>query len=798
MQPTSHLRTRSGRSSGATFHQPSPLRRAALAAVALLVLAPACTSSLSAKGSDSDKSGKSANGNDDDDNAVATAWPARQSSHGSTSPAFTDVSLSVRPIVREADGTATLFIDVDNQSTEELLLSDLSGDSELHGVSLYDAQGRTRYAPLLTESDTCVCSTNTPIPAGSEVTLHVTYGEVPTSVDRVRVTIPLWTPIDDVPVTDIGTFEAAGSVTTSFEDEPGHQVRIERVWRTDKGLVVRVQDRNEGDDVINPSDLAPIDSLSLVDLRGGRLASTRTASASAVVTEAPSDPLPSGDTVTRDVLVSNLPSEVSTVVVKIPNTRRTLPVTVASDGPSTSLELSGLDEPATASLTSSTSRTASGSVELAKPDLPDISETGAELDLPPAGQELTSDAQPGWTVSPRAVVRTGDAQSVLFLDFDPPAEGYWPEDLGASPASDALAGIALVDPAEKQRYGAIIGDDGATGSERSVALDTGTARTVHVAFPAIDEATGSVTVDVPGFGQAAEVPVIAAPTVEDGADVLATTRPDSDEGLRLDVLAIGRLAGDNGTLVRFRAVNEGNPDAVTAPFVANQGCDLNLVDPDTNRRFQSLDPCRATLWDNDLGSGEELTYELRFPNLPSDVSSVVLDGTTITSTPSIPVADDVRPWYLDLPRSADATEGDTLKGSVGFADDLQTEIRTGDEVALQLDTDVLFEFGSADLTPDARARILAVGERLSDQTSGEMTVVGHTDSVGDEAPNVTLSEQRAQAVADVLAEVSGNQFELTVSGKGEAEPVAGNEIEGRDNPDGRARNRRVTITYQAD
>lgn len=778
-------------------HHPSPIRRAALAAAVALVLAPACTSALSANGSDDGKGPKSENGTSGGDNATATAWPARTSGRGSTSPAFTDVSLSVRPIVREADGTATLFVDVDNQSTEELSLTNLAGDNELRSVSLYDSQGRRRYGPLLTESDTCVCSTGTSIPAGSKVTLHATYGGIPTSVEKLRVAVPLWTPIDDVPVTDIGTFKAATSVTTSFEAEPGHQVRIEKVWRTDEGLVVRVQDRNEGDDDISSSDLAPIDRLSLVDLQGRRLASTRTASSSGVVTKAPTDPLPSGEAVTRDVLVSGLPSEVSTVVVKIPNTRRTLPVTVASDGPATTLDLTGLDDASTASLKSSTSRTASGSVELAEPDLPDISETGAGFELPPADQQLTSEAQPGWTVSPRAVVRTGEAQSVLFLDFDPPSDGYWPEGLGASPTSDGLGGIALIDPAEKQRFGAIVGDDGTAGSTRSLAMDSGTARTVHVAFPPVGEATQSVTVDVPGFGRAGDIPVIEAPSVDTGADVLATTRPDFDDGLRLDVLAIGRLADDNGTLVRFRAVNEGNPDAVDAPFVSNKGCDLKLVDPDTNRRFRSLEPCRATLWDNPLSSGEELTYEVRFPNLPTNVSSVVLDGDTITSTPSIPVADDARPWYLDLPRSADAPAGDTLKGSVGFADDLQTEIRTGDEVALQLDTDVLFEFGSADLTPEARARILAVGARLSEQTSGEMTVVGHTDSVGDEAPNLALSERRAQAVSDVLNEVSGNQFELTVSGQGEAQPVAGNEIEGRDNPDGRARNRRVTITYQA-
>lgn len=263
MQPTSHLRTRAARSSGLAARHPASIRRAALVAVALLALAPACTSALSARGSNPDQGDT-----DKADTATATAWPDRRSSRGSTSPAFTDVSLSVRPIVREADGTATLLIDVDNQSTESLSLSNLAGAGELHQVSLYDGQGRRRYAPLLTESDVCVCSTNTPIPAGSKVTLHVTYGKVPASVEEVRVAIPLWTPIDGVPVTDIGTFEAAPSVSTSFEDDPGHQVRIERVWRTDRGLVVRVQDRNEGDDAINRSDLAPVDRLALVDLRG--------------------------------------------------------------------------------------------------------------------------------------------------------------------------------------------------------------------------------------------------------------------------------------------------------------------------------------------------------------------------------------------------------------------------------------------------------------------------------------------------------------------------------------------------
>jgi outer membrane protein OmpA-like peptidoglycan-associated protein len=78
-----------------------------------------------------------------------------------------------------------------------------------------------------------------------------------------------------------------------------------------------------------------------------------------------------------------------------------------------------------------------------------------------------------------------------------------------------------------------------------------------------------------------------------------------------------------------------------------------------------------------------------------------------------------------------------------------------------------------------------------------VTITGHTDNVGDDAGNLTLSQQRAEAVKTALAEHAGPSLVLEVDAKGEAEPVAPNDIEGRDNPDGRARNRRVTVTYTA-
>jgi outer membrane protein OmpA-like peptidoglycan-associated protein len=116
-----------------------------------------------------------------------------------------------------------------------------------------------------------------------------------------------------------------------------------------------------------------------------------------------------------------------------------------------------------------------------------------------------------------------------------------------------------------------------------------------------------------------------------------------------------------------------------------------------------------------------------------------------------------------------------------------------------LGADVLFEFGSATLTPAAQATVAGLAAQIADGAAGGgLDIVGHTDSVGDEAANQALSEQRAEAVRAALEPlVARPDLEFEVSGRGAEVPVAPNEINGNDNPDGRADNRRVTVTYTA-
>lgn len=123
---------------------------------------------------------------------------------------------------------------------------------------------------------------------------------------------------------------------------------------------------------------------------------------------------------------------------------------------------------------------------------------------------------------------------------------------------------------------------------------------------------------------------------------------------------------------------------------------------------------------------------------------------------------------------------------------LEKKAETEDDTVVTLTSDLLFEFGKADLTPEAEKAVAELaGDVPQDAT---VRVDGYTDSIGTDAKNLKLSKQRANAVADVLG-TERPDLTLKVKGHGEADPVADNEVGGEDNPAGRALNRRVEVTY---
>jgi outer membrane protein OmpA-like peptidoglycan-associated protein len=112
--------------------------------------------------------------------------------------------------------------------------------------------------------------------------------------------------------------------------------------------------------------------------------------------------------------------------------------------------------------------------------------------------------------------------------------------------------------------------------------------------------------------------------------------------------------------------------------------------------------------------------------------------------------------------------------------------------------DVLFEFGQANLTGGARAKVQDIAGVLNNQAQERrISVEGHTDSIGSESANQLLSERRADAVASALEGDGVSSQRITIKGYGKRYPVAPNKnADGTDNPAGRAKNRRVEVIIE--
>lgn len=123
----------------------------------------------------------------------------------------------------------------------------------------------------------------------------------------------------------------------------------------------------------------------------------------------------------------------------------------------------------------------------------------------------------------------------------------------------------------------------------------------------------------------------------------------------------------------------------------------------------------------------------------------------------------------------------------------------GGGISLTLSGDVLFAFDSDQLRDEATEVLSQVADVIRETRPRSMRIVGHTDSVGAEEYNRELSLRRARSVQRWLEQRVGGQAmpAVVVEGRGEAEPVAPNtRPDGRDNPEGRAQNRRVEIALE--
>ncbi|QAY64383.1 OmpA family protein [Xylanimonas allomyrinae] len=183
------------------------------------------------------------------------------------------------------------------------------------------------------------------------------------------------------------------------------------------------------------------------------------------------------------------------------------------------------------------------------------------------------------------------------------------------------------------------------------------------------------------------------------------------------------------------------------------------------------------------------------PEAGTEVLSALFPGALVPDVPVVdgpvpsPALDDdgAEPISLDAVAEAPVTEASRFTRQLDGAVQV---IESSEQVQVSLGSDVLFATDSAELTEAAQAALAEAANQLKSHAPGVVDVVGHTDDVGDEASNQSLSERRAASVAGALETlIDTSDYELRQSGRGESEPLVANDSDGN-----RQLNRRVVLS----
>ncbi|SCZ57959.1 OmpA family protein [Thiohalomonas denitrificans] len=139
----------------------------------------------------------------------------------------------------------------------------------------------------------------------------------------------------------------------------------------------------------------------------------------------------------------------------------------------------------------------------------------------------------------------------------------------------------------------------------------------------------------------------------------------------------------------------------------------------------------------------------------------------------------------DEPGQTETTEANRAPPPLLLAYLKATETPSGIRIRLE---ETEFEVGKAVFRQGSATELDRLAKALQSHPAMGVVIEGHTDSVGRQADNVKLSEQRARSVAVALVERGIAENRISVKGLGDSLPIASNETEW-----GRSRNRRVEV-----
>jgi outer membrane protein OmpA-like peptidoglycan-associated protein len=255
--------------------------------------------------------------------------------------------------------------------------------------------------------------------------------------------------------------------------------------------------------------------------------------------------------------------------------------------------------------------------------------------------------------------------------------------------------------------------------------------------------------------------------------------------------------GDQVLNVRLRLTPErGEADLVDAYLRYKH---VFLFDPVAKRKYPLVKDSEGDFQAQPVqvkGDGGSFVHDWRKPRLVS---------LTFQAPPdTVQRADLFLPQFIPFEGVAMEGLGGAAAGGIeagGKTLGLETALKelkaavTATEIKIDLAADVLFDFDKAELKKQAEPTLHNLATVLKANPGAKVTIEGHTDGRGADDYNQKLSEARAASVKQwLVANAQASGANIATRGWGKSRPVAHNaKPDGSDDPEGRAKNRRVAI-----
>ena len=394
-------------------------------------------------------------------------------------------------------------------------------------------------------------------------------------------------------------------------------------------------------------------------------------------------------------------------------------------------------------------------------DAPQASEAGDDVAIDESVEDEGDEAGAGVVAAAGATAGAALPASPAEQEANPAATGTPPAETGIAPIRDVPLEVAESDEDRRRRLGLLavvllllIAAIGAI-----VLSTTGDDDTIEAeAAPDITE--DEATTEGVDQGATGSDDTSATDAPEASGDGDGTTEADTDSAAEPDTGSTTEAGTDNET--------------GTDPDTEAGTDDETGADPDTEPEAQADADAQA---DTDAEGGTDeapLGTEVAESRAIVQGGKIVLEGAVpsqeaadaiVSLASDILGADNVVNNYVIDPRADDPNLGN-----------------------VRVDDSVLFEPGVSVVAPDFEPLLGQALALMSVRPSVTMTIVGHTDSLGDDQANLLLSLQRAQAVERWLTDRGVDAERLTAVGRGETEPIASN-----DTDEGRQLNRRIQV-----